>query len=426
MKHKKGIVFLCSLLLCALCVGYSFWHYQQSESQMPVIILDPYQDQKYTNLKDLRPTTITVTYPDQMGSLELQAQVRLRGNSSLVFDKHSYKIELDEKLDLRVGVDLDDSSDREWVLLSNWYDQSNLRNYYVFWVAAQLGNFGFVPEGIFVEVYLTNDDDVDEYLGIYLLCEQIEVQETRVNIDDTTETEKGFLLEMVAYPTETYSIAVAHGEESIDYDIRSQIDNEEDLERIITVLESVEDALATGEQAQIEAVLDMDSCVDMYILQEYVMNKDAGWASFYYYCEAGESVLHMGPPWDFDRSMGSEAALLGGSYEGLTVGNIEITTSAAHPWFQDLMQLEWFQELVKERWNETKDIYVAGLVEIQGLSEAYAAQMQDNFDVWYADSAGVNEMVIHGESYAEDAEYLFNWLENRYLWFDNYWNGTDG
>ncbi|MFI3168435.1 MAG: CotH kinase family protein [Faecalibacterium sp.] len=426
MRNKKGWIFLFSLLLCAACVGYSFWQYEQSETQMPVIILDPYEDQKYNTLKELRPTTITVTYPNQMGTLELQAQVRLRGNSTLYFSKKSYKIELEEKLDLRVGVDIEESSDREWVLLANSFDHSNLRNYYAFWVAARLGNFGFVPEGIFVELYVTNDDGENEYCGVYLLCEQIEVQETRVDVDVTTETEKGFLIEMVEYPQEIYTIEVAHEGELIEYDVRSQVEGQEDLDRIEAVLQSVEDALATGEQSEIEAVLDMDSCVDMYILQEYIMNRDVGWASFYYYCEAGESVLYMGPPWDFDRSMGSSSTLYGGSYEGLSAGNAEVTDTYAHPWFQTLMQMEWFQELVKERWNETKDIYAAGLVEIQGLSEDYATQMQDNFDVWYTEKVGVDQMVVYGENYAEDAEYLFNWLENRYLWFDNYWNGADG
>ncbi len=423
MKACKKICFFASLcLLFGMCC-YAVVQAAQVSQALPVVVIDPGEGASFSG-KDYHTATITISYPGQMKDVVLSSNTRQRGNGTINYDKKAYKIKLDETYDLLMGAyGSADNAARDWVLLADYYDRSNLRNYYMFFTAGQFSGFDFVPEGIFVEVYLIDQYGEQQYQGVYLLCEQVEVDEARVDIDDTTETEKGFLVELVNTHKQDHWFIVNHGETERMYDIRSQIDTVEDIERIQSVFEAAEAALATGDQAQIEAVIDIDSCVDMYILQEFMMNIDAGWASVYYYCPAGESKLYFAPPWDFDHSAGMDSRLYGGSYEGLYVGDATNTMMQRNLWYQELMQMDWFQQLVKERWNENKDIFVAGIAEIEGVAEQYGDIFQANFDLWRTeDEMDTIDMPFRGENYAEDAAYLFDWLNNRYLWLDDYFN----
>lgn len=427
MKKPKQIIFLLSLcVLFAIC-AYAVVQVNDAAQSMPVIVIDPGEGASFAG-KDYHTATITISYPGQMKDVVLSSNTRQRGNGTMNYDKKSYKIKLEDKYDLLLGEGGDfDNAARDWVLLANYFDRSNLRNYYMFWTASQLDGLNYVSDCTFVEVYLIDEFGEKQYQGVYLLCEQVEVDEARIDIDDTTDGDKGFLVELVQDEAkkQDYHVRVSHDGTEQVYDIRSNIDREtedETLARIQGVLEDVEAALATGDQAQIEAVIDIDSCVDMYILQEYMLNVDVGWGSFYLYCHADEEQLYFSPPWDFDRSAGADWRLFYTSYEGIYVGSETTILPQNNLWYQDLMQMEWFQQLVKERWNETKYIFLEGITEIEGVAQTYSTQFDANYALWCEGQDPDEYGFVAGESYADDAAYLAAWLQNRYTWLDEYFN----
>ncbi len=322
-KRKKGVVFLVSLaLICGVCY-HALQQTQVDPLQMPVIELSLPEGASFYE-KDYRDTELVITYPALIEAYETVASVRQRGNGTFTYDKKSYKIKLDEKTDLLLGGSENSAkAARDWVLLAEFFDRSNLRNYYAFQAASMLEGLDFVTDCCFVEVYLQG-----EYRGVYLLCEQVEVDDARIDIDDQTTEEVGFLLEQVQGMTakQEYTFIVPYQDTEMFFDLRSDFigDDEqqaEDYWRVQGVLEQVVAALDSGDQDEIAAVLDLDSCVDMYLLHEFMLNIDVGWGSFYTYCKAGEEKLYFSPPWDFDHSAGMDDRLLDGDYQGIYVGN---------------------------------------------------------------------------------------------------------
>ena len=114
--------------------------------------------------------------------------VRLRGNSTLESPKKAFRIKFDKKQSL-----FDLPAAKSWVLLANYFDKSNIRNYLAYLTAHKLDNLYFQPSCIFVEVEFNGD-----YIGLYLLCEQMQTGEGRVDIeqDEYDDTNGSYFMEL--------------------------------------------------------------------------------------------------------------------------------------------------------------------------------------------------------------------------------------
>ena len=55
---------------------------------------------------------------------------------------------------------------------------------------------------------------------------------------------------------------------------------------------------------QISSMIDVDSFVAFYLLEEFSENPDSCRTSLYMYQDGPNDVLHMGPVWDFDKALG--------------------------------------------------------------------------------------------------------------------------
>ena len=95
----------------------------------------------------------------------------------------------------------------------------------------------------------------------------------------------------------------------------------------------------------------MKSFADKYILDELVMNDDAGITSCYYYkdSDSASSLLYAGPLWDYDHCLGRHANQLIGYKDTLNfwTGNYRNSTKlffglyTRHPEFLELVRKEW-------------------------------------------------------------------------------------
>ncbi|MBQ4625622.1 MAG: CotH kinase family protein, partial [Clostridia bacterium] len=100
-------------------------------------------------------------------------QIKGRGNSTWNNPKKPYNIKLDEKANL-FGM----GKSKKWSLLANYGDESLIRNSAVF-SAAQKTGVPYTPMGVSCDVYINGN-----YEGVYLLTTRVEVDKTRVNIDN--------------------------------------------------------------------------------------------------------------------------------------------------------------------------------------------------------------------------------------------------
>ena len=96
-----------------------------------------------------------------------------------------------------------------------------------------------------------------------------------------------------------------------------------------------------------DAILDMPSWEDMFLLEELFVEWDAERWSFFITKDRRDPLLYCGPMWDFDHSAGT---LLYGNYPETAVSTLLFTDDRSG-WMNQLLSHESFSESVKERWK---------------------------------------------------------------------------
>lgn len=354
----------------------------------------------------------------KFGFDKLPAQIRGRGNATWnIMEKKSYRLRFDDNINL-LGAGT--GEDRVWVLLANHCDQSFMRNYTAFRLGNLFSGLEYSSSCSLVELYLNG-----KYDGVYMICEQVKVDKNRVDVNDKLNIpENGFLIELDRY---------AEGVENVDYfmsggfayTIKSSIQSNEQVKYVQNYINNVEEAIFGNDRQKIEDLVDMKSCIDMYILQEYMKNIDVGWSSFFMYIKENGGKLYFGPPWDFDLAAGNDYRLDDGSYRSIYVGNGEYHFTQEHRWYVKLMTYGWFQKLVRERWDIVKSYILDVIKEVGIVGNSYIGSCERNFKRWRIFGSRINqepEKVMALDSYSEHLDYLIKWLNNRWEWIDNEWS----
>lgn len=386
--------------------------------ELPIISITTETGGDVTSKTEYINGTIAITNCDTEYILEeMGMEIRGRGNFSWHTPKKSYRVKLSKKQNL---LGQGEGAAKSWTLIANHCDQSLIRNYITLNYARRLENIAFMSSAVSVDLYLNG-----EYRGVYLLCEQNQVHEYRVNIAENPESLlTGYFIEMSNYAAENVFYAGGRA-----YETKNDLSTSSDLYNrqqayIADVVQRCWDAVLRGDREEIEKLLDIPSVVDTYIVEELFKNKDDGWDSFYMYYDAtveGE-VLHFGPIWDFDLS-GGNADDGCESYEGLWAGISGQMQD--NGWFYTLMQYNWFRKLVVERWNELKgetdQVPAAILAEARAGFNAYSR----NFEKWQIFGQRINlepPQVRALRSYTEHYEYYAAWMTGRIAWLDGYFN----
>ena len=187
MKIKNLLI----VLLCFLSVFFATGCNNNSQNKdgniTPVIKIITANNAPIVSKEDYLDAKITLS--DNKGEINLDnvdAGVRGRGNYTWTLDKKGYRIKFNKKQAM-----LSDYKCKSWALLPNYTDKTLLRNYYALNVAKNMDGFAWSSNAELVELYLNN-----EYLGVYLLCDQTQVNENRVDIEEgSQDVDTGYLIE---------------------------------------------------------------------------------------------------------------------------------------------------------------------------------------------------------------------------------------
>lgn len=308
---------------------------------------------------------------DKNGELDLNilSDFKGRGNSTWMMPKKPYAIKLSSKAEV-MGM----PKHKRWVLLANWVDRTLLRNDVAFEIAKKCPALPWTPRGQFVELYLNG-----KHRGNYYLCEHIKIDKNRVNIDEideeTPETDLsgGYLLEF-----DTYSNA------EINYFYTKHknlpVTIKEPDEDVITSWEhpaytyiqnfvnSVEDTLEKGDYSEIEALIDVKSYAEWWLLYNLIGNLEPAHPKSCYMYKKRNGKLYAGPAWDFDCATfipGRKGALL---------------TQVL--WYGYLFKHDAFKSLVKERWTELKPEFEKVFKYIDEKAEYIRKSNEINLEMW--------------------------------------------
>lgn len=362
-----------------------------------------------------RETKATYTVKNACGIYEFEGAtgfIEGRGNATWKHAKKPYKIEFDESVNL---LGIGENAKHDWVLIANHADQSLFRNYFSYNMGYQLG-IGY--KSTLCEVYFNG-----KYHGVYMLTGQVE--ESRLDVD---VSEGGYIIELDRYYSGKENVNyVTVGKEH--YTLKSDYVDAKQMAEIKSYIQEINAALDSKDKDRICELIDIESCVNMYLLQEYTKNTDAGWSSFYMYKRDAEDKLHFGPAWDFDIAMGNDYRLDKGSYENIYVGRYSGFTQQ-NWWFIYLCRMEWFRELALQKWNT--DFYgrIADMLDnIKETASLNWDELENNFVRW--DKVFGNRIncepvhIMELSSYSEHFRFFMAWMELRLDWLDDCFNNEE-
>ena len=145
-------------------------------SRLPVLYIDTKGAVSIQSKTVYRSGTMTIQSNAETAGSDYEysgaIQIRGRGNTSWRWPKKPYRIKLDDRADL-FGM----GENKNWVLLANYLDESLLRNVTGTQLSAELGLVSM--DSVWTDVILNG-----EYIGNYQLCEQIRIDESRIDIFD--------------------------------------------------------------------------------------------------------------------------------------------------------------------------------------------------------------------------------------------------
>lgn len=350
------------------------------------------------------------------------SSTRERGNVSRQMPKKPFAVKLDKKHGIFMN-DSDPTNDlpahKRWVLLANWKDRTLLRNAVANEVAAAFNktfpNDGIAwnPSGQFVELVYNG-----VHVGNYYLCEQIKIDENRLNINEPYDAEDAYSGNAAGYG---YLLESDDGyDEAWKFMTKMYIPflfkddgNDEMLSYAQNLVRGVEDNLRNGNYSTAYNTLDLSSMVDFLLIQELMMNCELQHPkSMYSYINNGK--LYAGPIWDFDWN----TLAVDGNFEcgySYTKSMLEdaspryynyILNSSKYPdvdggdksymWYPMLVKDATFKAKAAERWNAVQGALAQVSANIPKTAEKIRKSEACNYAMWQVDVKSDN---IRGNRY---------------------------
>ncbi len=457
----------------------------EESNGLPIVLIDTDDVEIATKLEYVG-ASISILGADVYGAKDIYSAaatapkngIKLRGNSTMGYDKKPYRIKFDSKQNV-LGM----GKAKSWVLLANYLDPSAMRNQVAFNLADRVNKFTaettgfevFSPRMKPVEVYLNG-----EFKGLYDMGDHMQANELRVAINELGDEKIEYAGEEIGYfiEVEVQSRVLQEGADGYaDWSAYSWIEGvgsasgknqdpdktdanvtdalyfqfklpEEPTDNqksyITEYMQEVNDLILERNDA-VWDLIDMDSVIDWYLVNEIFKNADSQMQSSIYFYKDGtlavddddqvfektdpNTKLYMAPVWDFDLGAG-----------GVSYGEMDDPTSWRTRndeycgWFRELFEMDSFKTALETRWANLHEegILEAMFTDIDELTALFAEAAPANYEMWhqnYVDAVNntdwltVPEVSLTGDWNAQ-ISYLENWLDTRIAWMDEQYGYT--
>lgn len=329
-----------------------------SPSYLPGVVYIYTQDGaeiKGKQKKDYVICTITINHQLDAYNYSGTGKIRGRGNTTWNwFPKKPYRIKLDAAAEL-LGL----PADKDWVLLANFRDPTDMMNAFAFEVG-RLTSLSFNNNNRFVDLYFN-----DQYIGLYQLTEQIEVDDNRVNINP----DEGILLSMDVDDGPEKSPDAGDNFISKQYNIPICIKNPEnlDLDVVATIQQEfyqLEKTILNKEFKAFSQMACIESFADFILVQELTCNVDLRRPASLYIHRDKNAKWTMGPLWDFDSGYDFDWSEIKSGHDYfisdnnliLGINPAQLKGITEKTWlFTHLFAMPEFVKVYKQRWSVLKD-----------------------------------------------------------------------
>lgn len=340
-------------------------------------------------------------------------EIKGRGNTSWNAPQKPYSIKLEEKESL-LGI----PATKKYAIVTSYLDDAFMRNYIAYKSALSMIGIQYSPKIEFVEVYIGGT-----YRGIYSLVERIDIEKTKVNIEEADPESGnltgGYIIEKdvgvkIDWNNDPWFWAPLQTNPEAGGDVftlKSPDPDEEGemIKYLSSYINDVHNALMSGEE-EAQKYVDFSSWVDFLILQELAKNVDSNlYTSCYFVKEKDNNALRMDAPWDFDLAFGNPRC---------TWASIPTTTPdgfrVTHMWFQTLYGYNSFHSLVRERYSKYRAEMIPDMQNMVYEQAAYLSKAA----VSHADTWG------RGGNLSSSVNTLIDFLNGRINWLDGQWLDT--
>jgi hypothetical protein len=313
---------------------------------------------------------------------------------------------------------------KRWVLLANWKDKSLMRNHISLGIARKFtehlsDGIPWNVSGEFVELIYNG-----VHVGNYYLCEQIKIDENRLDIQGEYDAGDypsltpeqvgnfGYLLECDDNYDEVSKFMTKH---YIPFQFKDDADAGNVIVNYVQAkVQGIEDNLYEGfkhaDAAAYAAAyedLDLPSMVDQLLIYEMTMNSELGHPKSLYMYMDGIGKLSAGPVWDFDWLSfpinNSVLDKLNGGWDRFFDKSLLCTTGhkdkhyvsdyvpagprsddVPYVWYPMLVADPSFQDMAASRWSKMLPILTAYAEEIDSTAKRIAASWEHNNAIWPA------------------------------------------
>lgn len=296
---------------------------------------------------------------------------------------------------------------KKYVLLADMYDPTLMRNSSAFYISEKIG-LKCSPKYKRVEVWVDGS-----YRGLYLLTENLD---SSVNINKKNNE---FFIEMDRKERIESDETYFYTDSNKLFKLRDpEIEDisEEQFQNIQATMNSFETAILSNDYNQISAVMDVDSFVDYYIINEYFKTIDFWFSSYFYY---KNNIIYAGPSWDHDLSSGN----CDDNYYGKDNRNPLTVKAATSHYYVELLKNPEFKMKIYNRYQEIRPILESLYIDdgyIDNQINEYNDAINRNYNLWNVSSKYSTFEKKPDATYEDNVSYLKDWLSQRLIWMDTY------
>lgn len=342
-------------------------------------------------------------------ALSASGRIKGRGNATWGYEKKPYKIKFDEKQPL-----LGYPANKEWVLLAEYCDKSLMRTAYMCELAKTVG----MPYPInchHVELYLN-----DEYLGIYVLTDQVEKKKNRVDIEDD-----GFLFENDNYFwEEPLNFMTQHRQYWYTFKYPDPEDGEiaagDDSFNFITAFMNDFEAALYGDNFKDQVngyrkYIDVETFAKWFLVMELTANLEP---NMYYVLPSRDAKLQIAPTWDAEWSMG--LAYREDEYAGWaglpTQPDRYQQIWSRWKYFGRLFEDPYFVDIVRKEWEALYPQISVFKEKMALVATNISDEQVRNFERWGILDWPVSVGLVYFGSWEKEVEYVDGFFSDRIEW----------
>ncbi len=350
--------------------------------------------------------------------------------------KPSYRLELRDELgdDLKASI-LGLPKESDWVLYSLYDDKTLMRDYLSYQWFNETGNWA--PSGRYIELYVNEDGGevtADDYVGLYVLLQKIEIGDDLVDIkeldpEDSTEPRVtgGYLIQQDRIePGDTF-LETNRGYEFIYSNPDTKDISAEQQAYLLSYMNEFEAVLYGTDFADpvdgYAKYIDVDSFIDMHIMQEVSKNWDGyKYSSFFYKDRDGK--LTAGPIWDMNITFGVSHYSWGTDWTNPSPEywhySLISSSDYSSQYYPRLFQDAEFKQKYIDRFNELLHTVFTeqNMTQDMDVMAAYLDEAQQrHFERWdNLMGEYIWPAAWWGQTYEEELNIMRNWIHARLMW----------